>query len=439
VTPDGTKPADIIIDEGRITALVPYRSCSGDPMIDAEDRVVLPGVIDSHVHVRDPGQTHKEDFASSSAAAAASGVTTIMCMPNTAPLLSDTEGFAATIEAARRSRVDFAVQALAHPGNLAEMAKLKELGVVSFEMFLAGNPDLLTCDRHDQMAIMREVAALDGVLGLYPGDPGIVAELTSNGPLDVDAIMRRQPSLLEAGALLQVLALAEEAGCRMHFRQMSSELSAVSVACARRRGLASRLTVEVTPHHLVLTTAEFRHHGAKGYIMPPLRETEDVDALWKSLGNGEIDAIGSDHAPHHDGEKADGAEDLSKCPPGFPGLETFLPVVLTEMRRRGFDENTFAAMASTNPARIFGLFPRKGVIAPGSDADLVVVEEDGEWPVSPSEFHSKAHYSPFAGYRARERAAMTLVRGTVVYDEGVLTGPENFGALVLPTRARVAA
>lgn len=432
VTPDATVAADIVVAEGRIAAILPCGTAKGRRVIDAMTRLVLPGIVDSHVHVRDPGQTHKEDFDSASAAAAASGVTTIMCMPNTDPVLADKAAFLATREAAQRSRVDFALQALAHPRSLASVSELARLGVVSFEMFLAGAPDMVTGERRDQMAVMRAVAQAGGILGLYPGDPAAVKELNDDEPADADVISRRYPALLEAGALLPALALAAEAKCRVHFRQMSCELSLTVARCARQRGLSGLLTTEVTPHYLALTREHLRRYGPEGHIMPPLREARDVDALWAGLVAGDVDAIGSDHAPHHSDEKARGNGDLSKCPPGFPGLETFLPVVLTEMRRRGIGEGAFARLAATNPARLFGLFPRKGAIVRGADADVVIVDDSSEWTVRSSTFRSKARYSPFEGYKAGARAAMTLIRGEVVYEEGELTGKPGYGQLVRP-------
>jgi dihydroorotase len=398
--------------------------------------LVLPGVVDSHVHVRDPGYTEKEDFASCSAAAAAGGVTTIMSQPNTDPVLDDADGFHATVAAARAgSVVDFALQALACERNLQDTPVLQELGVVCFEVFVGGVPEsLATATREGQLAVFRAIAAAGGLVGLYPGDSDAVAALSQDGGVDPAAVLRANPSLLEAGALLPAAALAADAGCPIHVRQMSTEITCLSVAWLRDHVAGGRFTAEVTPHHLALTEDDFVRAGSAGYIMPPLRKAADVEALWRGVADGLVDTIGTDHSPHTEAEKDLGGADLQQAAGGFPGLETFLPVMLSEFLRRGLTVQDFVRLAAENPARLFRLYPRKGAIAVGSDADLAIVDDETRWQIDPGRFRSKAKYSPFAGREVRARADLTIVRGKTVWAGGEVVAEPGHGALLTAER-----
>ena len=190
VMPSGTRAADVLVEDGRIAAIEPYGMATAPEVIDAAERLVIPGVVDSHVHTRDPGQTHKEDFRSASRAAARGGVTTIMAMPNTTPLVDSVRGFDAAVQAGRTSIVDFAIQALAHASSLEDIPALAERGAVSFELFLGGGPPaLITRDRAMQNSLFAAVAAIDGLIGLYPDDPDVAAALDCGG--DAQAIGRR--------------------------------------------------------------------------------------------------------------------------------------------------------------------------------------------------------------------------------------------------------
>jgi dihydroorotase (multifunctional complex type) len=432
VMPSGTRAADVLIEDGRIAGIEPHGSATAPEVLDAAERLVIPGLVDSHVHTRDPGQTYKEDFRSASRAAARGGVTTIMAMPNTAPLVDSVTSFDAVAEAANNSIVDFAIQALAHASSLENIPALAQRGAVSFELFLGGGPDaLVTRDRAMQNSLFAAVAAAAGLMGVYPDDPEVSAELDCGG--DPQAIGRAHPAEVEAGALMIALALAAARGCRAHVRQASTALSVIVIAEMRRRMTADLLTAEVTPHHLVLTMEDFIRFGAEGLIMPPLRSAMDANALWSALESGDIATIGSDHAPHHMDEKNAGREDLRKALPGFPGLETFLPAVLSECRRRGISDQTFVRLAAETPARLFGLSDRKGAIAPGLDADLVIVDDRVEEMIDCTKFLSRAKYSPFHGRRVSARVEHTILRGETVYAAGAINDARQ-GCFLRPRR-----
>jgi dihydroorotase len=435
VFPSQTRSADVIIEGGRIAAIEPYGSATAAEVVDAAERLVIPGLVDSHVHTRDPGHTYKEDFRSASRAAARGGITTIMAMPNTAPLIDNVMAFDAAVAAGGNSMVDFAVQALAHASSLHNIAALAERGAVSFELFLGGGPDfVVTRERKIQNALFAAVAAAAGLMGVYPDDPEVSAVLDCGG--DAQSIGRAHPAEVEAGALMTVLALAAARRCRVHVRQVSTALTAKVVAEMRRRTPAQSLSAEATPHHLVLTMEDFIRYGPEGLIMPPLRDPEDVSALWGAIASGDIATIGSDHAPHHRDEKEKGRNDLRNAPPGFPGLETFLPAVLTECRRRGVSEQTFVRVASEAPARLFGLSDHKGAIALGRDADLVIVDDAVDDMIDSARFESKAKYSPFHGRHVCARVDVTMVRGQTVYAQGSIDDDARRGSFLRAQRVR---
>jgi dihydroorotase-like cyclic amidohydrolase len=357
-----------------------------------------------------------------------------MAMPNTTPLVNDATSFAAVEEAGRKSIVDYAVQALAHASSLKSIPALAQRGAVSFELFLGGGPEsLITRDPVVQSSLFAAVAEVGGLIGLYPDDPDLTAILDCGG--DPAAICRAHPPEVEAGALVLVLSLASARRCRVHVRQVSSALSVMAVSEMRRRMGPALLTAEATPHHLALTIEDFIRFGPQGLIMPPLRSPADVEALWAAMERGDIATIGSDHAPHHLAEKEVGWRDLRKALPGFPGLETFLPVMLTEFRRRGLGDQAFVRAASQTPARLFGIDDRKGAIAPGLDADLVVVDDHVEEAVDAGSFLSKARYSPFDGRRVSARVELTMVRGEAVFVEGAVNEGAQRGLLL---RRRIA-
>ena len=432
VTPDGVQHANIGVRDGKFAAIGEVNANDASRTIDADGRLVLPGVVDSHTHVRDPGYTHKEDFASCSAAAAGAGITTIMCMPNTDPLLDSAEGFHATADAARKSVVDFSLQGLATPRNLDAIPALKELGVVTFEVFLAGPDSLISGSRADQSAVFQAVANVDGIAGVYPDDPPANAVLDRIGTGSPEDLVRSHPPELEIGSLLPAVAMAAAANCRVHYRQMSSALSARVAAWIRAHTMPGRFTTEVTPHHLTLTTEDFVAAGPAGYIMPPLRSRDDVEELWRALGDGVIDAIGTDHAPHTWVEKTAGGNDLRKAMPGFPGVETFLPAIFTAFAQRGYAVTDFVNFTTANPARLFGLYPRKGAIAVGSDADVAIVNDSDSWTIDLKTFRSKAQYSPYAGHEVTAHVDLTMVRGKVVYENGEVVGAAGDGCLQTP-------
>lgn len=429
--------ADIAIAAGRIEAIGPNLAAGRNTRVIAADGlVVLPGLVDAHVHLRDPGFTHKEDFHSGTRAAAGSGITTVVAQPNTLPAITT----AAVFEEVKRigaagAIVDFGISAAATEDNLAELAPMVGAGALSIDFALGGSAPALTVRSNAKLvAILAEVARLRTIATVYTADADIGnAErdrLQAAGRRDPLAFADAFPGVTEALGAARLLAAALPTGARVHIRQISCP-ETLQVAAAFRPLLApNQLTIEVTPHHLYVTRAVIEVQGPLAVMGPPLRTATDTAALREALRTGAIDIVCTDHAPHTIPEKEAGRDDVWKTAPGTPGLETLLPALLAAVHRGEMSLPELARVACERPAALFGLAPRKGAIRVGADADLVLVDPDAIHVVDPARFHSKAHYSPFVE-PLRGRVHRTLVRGTTVYD-GEFQVERGFGHFLAP-------
>jgi dihydroorotase len=449
VTGGALQTLDVGIRDGRIACI--GESLPADPgtvVLDATGLLVMPGLVDVHVHLRDPGLEHKEDFHSGTCAAAASGITTVVAQPNTNPAITTPDAFAqARASGERRAVVDFGISAAATEDNLPHLDALVDAGAFSIDFPLGGSGAALTVRSNATLVAILQAAARRGVVAtVYTGDAEIGAamreRLQAAGRRDALAYADAFPPEAELLGAGRLLAAAMTTGAHVHIRQVSCP---ETVAFARRLEPLLRpgaLTIEVTPHHLYVDRSAIEALGVLAVMGPPLRTPADTAALRAALRSGAIDIVCTDHAPHGLAEKEAGREDVWKCPPGTPGLETMLPSLLAAVHRGEMDPVELVRVACERPAQIFGLAPRKGAIRPGADADLVVVDPAAPHPVDPRQFHSKAKYSPFIG-ELRGRVRWTLVRGTVVHDgdrpreEAIRVAP-GYGRFIAPVRPRPA-
>jgi len=438
VTPGGVIHGSVGIAEGRIAAIQsdPF---SGVAAIDARGRVLLPGLVEPHAHFWDPGATHREDWAHGTAGAAAGGITTVIEMPLSLPPTVDRAAFQLKLEHARAgAHVDYLLWGGVVPvpsDDLAErMAGLRDLGVVSYKVFMCrAAREFPACDDGVLHEALREGARLDVLMGIHAENDAIIhrreEELKAAGRVDPMAYAESRPKLAERDAIAGVLEMAVETGATIYIVHMSLAEGAALVKAAKARGQGCH--VETCPQYLVLDDSALRDQGPWAKCAPPLRDRENTDRMWQYVLDGTIDTVGSDHAPFTPEEKEAGANEIWEAPNGLTGIQTMLPLLLDEgLGRRGLSLERLAEVTSTNAARIFRLYPRKGVIAPGSDADFALVDLDAEWTISGSELLHKAKWTPYEGRRVKGRVDLTMVRGVVVYRDGRMQVEPGYGRFV---------
>ena len=407
------KVCDILIEDGKIAKVGADLSAAGAEIIDAAGKVVTPGLIDMHVHLREPGQEAKEDFVSGSRAAAAGGYTTIATMPNTKPVV-DNAALVRSLQkrAAEESLVHIAIIGALTKGQrgeeLAELGDMTEAGAVAF------SDDGHYVQRAQVLLNgLDYLRAFDKVIINHDEDTTLIEEGCMNeGHRSAMLGVKGRPTVAEDIAVDRDILLTEYADARVHVAHISSARAVDMVRQAKKRGV--KVTAEVTPHHLTLTDDCVDLTDSATKVNPPLRRQADVDAMVEGLKDGTIDAIVTDHSPHAEEEK-----DREYClaPSGFPGLETALGVLLTELYHTGkLDLNTLISKMTAEPAKLFAL--SGGTLSVGSPADIAILDLDREWTVEAENFYTRGTHSPFVGRRLKGRAVMTMVDGQVVMRDG---------------------
>ncbi|WP_309492249.1 allantoinase AllB [Candidatus Hecatella orcuttiae] len=442
-TPGGIFEASLVVDGGEIAAFTTEPELvQADLIVDVKGGLILPGVMDSHVHFREPGLTHKEDFSTGSQAAAFGGVTTVMDMPNTKPPTVDGQAFQAKKEAAeKKAYVDFGLWGGISSDNLAEAPSLKKAGAVGVKMMAsarerAEGASIFSVPESgwEVLAILKTAVSSQLLVGVHAENSRLAAQLENRlrqeGRRDPAAHSEAKPSPLEAAEAARVLLTAKMVGARLHLVHATSRESVGLVRWAKASGFG--VTAETCPHYLLLTQENLRTLGPAAKVNPPLRSREDGEALWEALAEGTVDTLASDHAPHTPEEKERGWRDFWEAPSGFCGVETLLPLMLTQVNRGRLSLEKLVQLLSENPARIFGLYPRKGAVQVGAEADLVVVDMKRERLIRVEELHSRGKVSPWHGWRVRGVPVMTFVRGSLVVEEGVLVGKPGWGRMVKP-------
>ena len=395
-TKEGLNSIDIWIKNGKFASF--GGSHQAEEKIDAHGMLILPGSIDAHVHFRDPGPTFKEDWESGSVSAAAGGVTGVIDQPNTDPRTLDAKSFEIKLDRAKhRSVVDFCING--GPGNIDELVASGATAIG--EIFSYEHSDA-------QLQKIFEEVRKAGKFPTIHGEDGeiINQELEAWKYLhDPVVYSKARPSRAEAVAIEKALIWSES----LHICHLSTLQGLRLVKDAKKRG--KKVTCEVSPHHLLFNVNDYQEQGSFLKINPPLRSPKDCSALWMGLREGSIDILASDHAPHLPEEKKD---DIWEAPPGVPGVETLLPLMLMAVRRNLLSLERLVDAVSTKPASIFGL-NSKGSIEAGKDADLIIVDTKRISQINADQLHSRADWTPYQGKEAIF-PQVTLIRGQVVYD-----------------------
>ncbi|GLJ62243.1 allantoinase [Microbacterium barkeri] len=417
LTTSGVRPREVGVRDGRIVALQPLgNALEGDEVVElAAGETLIPGLVDTHVHVNEPGRTEWEGFASATRAAAAGGVTTIIDMPlNSIPPTIDVPALEEKRAVARdQVHVDVGFWGGAVPGNTSSLRDLHDDGVFGFKCFLlhSGVDEFPPLDADEMEHDMRELASFDSVMLVHAEDSRAIDRAPSPEGDDYAKFLASRPRGAENIAIAEVIERARWTGARAHILHLSSSDALPMIRSAKRDGV--RLTVETCPHYLTLTAEEIPTGGTQYKCCPPIREAGNRELLWEGLQDGTIDFIVSDHSPSTLDLKDLENGDFAVAWGGVSSLQLGLSLVWTEARHRGIDFETVVSWMSDRPAQFAGL-TGKGRIAPGYDADFAVFADDDAYVVDVAKLHHKNPITPYAGRALSGLVRRTYLRGQVV-------------------------
>ncbi|WP_033169468.1 dihydroorotase [Selenomonas sp. ND2010] len=407
------KIADVLVEDGKIKAIGENLEAAGAEVYDATGKVVTPGLIDLHVHFREPGQEAKEDFESGANAAAAGGFTTVCTMPNTKPAVDD----AAMVRSLEKRAEDVAKVHVKIIGAVTKGQEGKELAELG-DMIEAGAVAFSDDGHYDQKAKVLLNAfdylhTFDKVIVNHDEETSLVEDGVMNeGHRSAMLGLKGRPTVAEDIAVARDIMLAEYAGSRVHVAHISSARAVDIVRQAKKRGV--RVTCEVTPQHLTMTDECVNLFDTSTKINPPLRAQKDCEALLEGLKDGTIDAIVTDHSPHAQEDKD---REYIYAPSGFPGLETSLGIMLTDLyHQHKLDLTTIVSKMTCEPAKVFGM--DAGTLAVGKSADITVIDPELTWTVDEKKFYTKGSHSPFIGRELKGKAVLTVVAGKIVMQDG---------------------
>lgn len=420
VASDGLRDAAVLVEGGRIAGLSERSAVPpGCTVLDATDRVVMPGLVDAHVHVNEPGRTEWEGFESATRAAAAGGVTTLVDMPlNCIPPTTSAAALETKLLAARgRLFVDTGFWGGVVPGNADELDRLRDAGVAGFKAFLvpSGVDEFPHVDERDLRAALP-ILERQGVPLLVHAELAGPVPSGAGDPCRYSSYLASRPPSWENEAIRLLARLCRETGARIHIVHLSSSQALPILAEARVAGLP--VTVETCPHYLFFAAEDVPEGRTEFKCSPPIRERANRERLWAGLAEGTIDMVVSDHSPCTPELKGLEAGNFLQAWGGIASLQFRLPVVWTEARRRGFGLPDLARWLCRRPAELAGLGALKGGLAPGHDADLVVWDPEATLAVEPAVVRHRHSLTPYRGQRLQGVVETTLLRGVVVYDRG---------------------
>ena len=442
VTPQDTLRGGVAISGEKFVAIGTDDSLpDGKEVIDAKGRHILPGLIDAHVHFRDPGMTHKEDFSTGSTAAVCGGITTVLDMPNVIPPTADAEQVRVKERLAEgKSLVDFGVLGVVVQTNADHILPMAQAGAIGYKIFFGetiGNlpfPDDGMC-----IEAFSNITRSKLPLGIHAENRQIqhywTNKLKAEGKNDPVCWEQSRPYLCEAESVAHALFFAEALGTKLHIFHMSTKQAAQMVKDAKARGL--RVTAETGPHYLLREPNDMAKVGSLLKMNPPVRTKDHAEVLWDGLIKGYVDMIATDHSPHTLEEKGSDINGkllkpaIWDCISGFCGVETGVPLILTEVNKGRMSLNQYVKVASENPARVWQIYPKKGAIHLGSDGDITIVDMDKEALIDVNKLHSKNKPTPWNGWKVKGVPVCTIVRGHVQMRDGEPVG-KPIGRMLTP-------
>ena len=430
------------VKDGIITA-ISKEKLDAEKVINAEGKIVLPGTVDPHVHIRAPGHDERETFESGTKDAALGGVTTVIEMPISTPPPHSPELVQRRMDiASQQVVVDIAFFGAAGTDCMEDIIPCAKSGIVAFKTFLHEAPPgrkeefigLTAPNTGDQYELMKKVAQTGVMIGFHTENNDMVnkniARLRSEGKTSPLYHGRSRPPVVEIETAAKILLFAEKIGTKVEICHISTPEVVELVNRAKSKGVYA--VAETCPHYLFLNENVLEKVGVFAKCNPPLRSEEERLKMWEFVRDGSIDIIGSDHAPYTKEEKERGSEDIFTPPAGFPGLSTRLPLLFTAVKEGKIRLDKMVELICENPAKIFGLYPQKGTIAVGSDADFVIFDPDKKDIISKDKMFTKCRDSAlvYDGWEVYGKPEKTIVRGNVVFDNGKITVSPGYGEII---------
>ncbi|MDR1731549.1 MAG: allantoinase AllB [Synergistaceae bacterium] len=435
VTAETCTESDLGLKDGKIAGIVARGTAlEGKEIIDASGLIVVPGLVDVHAH-GGHGDPDRESFGCMSEACAAGGITTFIDMPLSNPSTLTPEELKKKIATSGRESVtDYALYGGLVGGYLNQIEPMSEAGARAFKCFTCRCSNYPMTDDGTLVEGMKVISRTGGLISVHAENDTLIQVLVdkfkAEGRNDAQAFLDSHPVYSELEAVRRVFYLAGVfPDCRVHIAHMSTAEGAELLAELRGKG-AANISAETCPQYLGLTEEDLLTLGPVAKFDPPARPRENMERMWKYVLDGTIDCISSDHSPHPPAKKTVVDGNFWPVSEGCSGVQTLLPVTLTEGRKRGLTWERFVQVCSTRPAEMFGLGGSKGKIAPGFDADLTLIDPDAVWTLKDEDLFYLNKRSPFSGRQFKGKVIRTLVRGVTVFHEGKICAPRGFGQYV---------
>lgn len=434
VFPWGIFEADMLIIDGKIASIGRGINVDGVEVVNANGKLVFPGAVDEHVHMREPGLEYKDDFRSGTLDALMGGITTVLEMPNTIPPVDTATRL---IEKRKllenKAYVDFGLYGVIHDNNIAEFVSLVKAGAIGFKIFMGPTTGNIPAPSTPTLYEVMIKASRAGIpLAFHAEDWDLVKYFTEKikalGRKDPLAHLEARPPICEEIAIRRLATIAKHTGAHIHILHVTSCEAIEAIKEFQLKKV--KITAETNPHYLLLDSGDYSKYGSLIKVNPPIREPRHKMCLWTAIIDSVITTIGSDHAPHSLEEKN---RDIWSAPGGFPGTATLLPLMIDQALRGRIDITMIPSLLAENPARIYRIYPRKGCIHIGCDGDLVVVDPSREYIIDREKLHTKHKLTPFHGWKLKGRIDYVILRGNIVYSEGSIID-KPLGTFITPLK-----